>query len=162
MVFFPVLSEKSLEIMDQWKNDHGSGPPFFSSGPPTSAIYMVDSTARFYEGKSGALLIKIVSAMNLSTDQVFICNCDNLFVFDRTIKKYQPRIIITLGSKAGKALTRCQESLTVFRGKFFEYQGIRVMPTFHPSLLVKDPQYKRHVWEDLKQVMAAAGLDHGA
>jgi DNA polymerase len=49
-------------------------------------------------------------------------------------------------------------SLQALRGKFHEFEGIRVMPTFHPSLLVEQPQYKREVWEDMKLVMKYAGL----
>ncbi len=100
--------------------------------------------------------------MNLSQDQIFICNCDDLEALNAKINIHSPKIIITLGSKAGKLICKTENPLTEFRGRFFEYQGVKVMPTFHPSLLIKDPQYKRQVWEDMKQVMAVAGLNPDA
>ena len=135
---------------------------FFSQGPENAGIYILDSIGRFFKGKSGELLIKIMGAMNLSIDQVFICNVDDIPAVCKQIDNNIPKVIITLGSKAGKILLNTDQPLESFRGKFFKFHGIRVMPTFHPSLLVKDPKYKRQVWEDMKQVMTYAGLNHDA
>lgn len=159
--FFPGLSSASEHLMDQW-TEALSEDLFFSQGPETASVYIVDSNGRFYAGKSGELLVKILGAMKLSIDQVFICNADDMSAICRRIEKNAPKVMITLGSKAGKAFLQTDQSLELFRGKFFEFHGIQVMPTFHPSLLIKDPRYKRQVWEDMQQVMACAGLNPDA
>ncbi len=162
--FFPGISENSKDIIRQWgkipiQGEHLiSEERFFFQGSEKSSIYIVDSLGRFFEGKSGELLNKILGAMTLTKDRVFICNADNLPMVSQKIKQNSPTVVIALGSKAGKALLGENLPLDAFRGKFFDYQGVRVMPTYHPALLVKDPSYKRQVWEDMKQVMALAGI----
>lgn len=162
--FFPTLSKSSQKIIEQWetplqKNDEFDlAPDFFSEGSVNSAVFILDSDNRFFKGESGELLVKILKAMNLGLDQVFICTTDNLSALNEKIDDGCPEMIITLGSKAGKTIAKTDQPLQAFRGRFFEYRGIPVMPTFHPSLLLKDPRYKRDVWEDMKQVMACMGL----
>lgn len=158
--FFPEVSKNSKKLMDQWGNDPETEtkPPFFFQGPETAPVYILDSGNQFFKGKSGELLVKILGAMTLAPDQVFICTVDDLKTLDKKIDAGSPKIIITLGAKAGKTVLKKEQPLETFRGRFFEYRGIPVMPTFHPSLLIKDPQYKRQVWDDMKQVMACAGL----
>jgi DNA polymerase len=162
--FYPGISKTSGDIIGQWGEKSMKGNPavsgdcFFFQGSEKSPVYIVDSLGRFFEGKTGELLVKILGAMTLSKDQVFICNADNLPMLSQKIKKNNPMVVIAMGSKAGKALLGKSLPLDTFRGRFFDYQGVRVMPTYHPALLVKDPSYKRQVWEDMKQVMAFAGL----
>ncbi|MFH2057802.1 MAG: uracil-DNA glycosylase [Pseudomonadota bacterium] len=172
--FFPGISKESELLMNEWGYDSPgdlsgdlSGDSygedlFFSQGSETASIYILDSMGRFFKGKSGELLVKIMKAMSLSIDQVFICNVDDIKAVCKRIDHNIPKVIITLGSKAGKLLLNTDQSLESFRGKFFKFHGIQVMPTFHPSLLIKDAQYKRQVWEDMKQVMTYAGLNHDA
>lgn len=167
-LFFHGISKASEHLINEWGYDSpyiSSGDSlgedlFFSQGSETSAIYILDSTGRFFKGKSGELLVKIMGAMNLSIDQVFICTVDDIRAVCKRIDNNPVKVIITLGSKAGKLLLNTDQSLESFRGEFFKYHGIQTMPTFHPSLLIKAPKYKRQVWEDMKQVMTYAGLTH--
>lgn len=130
---------------------------FFFEGPETASVFILDSDTGFYKGESGRLLIKILEAMRLSPESVFICNAGNKKAVHRKINTILPEIIITLGTKAGQSLLKKAEPLEEFQGKFHDYHGIKVMPTFHPSLLVKQPEYKRKVWEDMKLVMEFSG-----
>lgn len=154
---FLNLSEESETLINNW----GTKSPsmnFFFEGPENATIFIIDSGTGFFKGKSGELLTKILKAMKLSPDSVLICNADDLESVHEKIKTICPEIIITLGTKAGQSLLQIKRPLEQFRGKFYEYNGIKVMPTFHPSLLLKQPNYKRQVWEDMKRVMENAGL----
>jgi len=158
---FLTLSEESEARINNWGNNWGtksSSQNFFFEGPQNATIFIIDSDTGFFKGESGQLLIKILSAMKLASDCVFICNADDLELVHEKIKTISPKIIITLGTKAGQALLQIKLPLEQFRGKFYEYNGIKVMPTFHPSMLLKHPEYKRQVWEDMKRVMENAGL----
>ena len=71
----------------------------------------------------------------------------------------KPEVIVTLGKFAAQALLRDQTPITRLRGQWREYEGIPVMPTFHPAYLLRSPQEKAKVWEDLQRVMARLGLE---
>jgi DNA polymerase len=151
------LSQESKTRINNW----GTKSPaqnFFFQGSEDAKLFILDSGAQFFQGKSGDLLVKILKAMNLSCDRVFICNAGDLESVRAKIKIISPRIIITLGTKAAQFLLEIKTPLEQFQGKFHDYNGIKVMPTFHPSLLLKHPEYKRQVWEDMKRVMDMAGL----
>ncbi len=135
---------------------------FFFQGSETADIFILDSENGLFKGDSGGLLKKILGAMQLAPEAVFICNAHDMAAVHQKIKTVSPKIIITLGPLAGQALLKLEQPLEQFRSKFHHYHGIRVMPTFHPSLLLAQPQYKRQVWEDMKQVMEAFGLGHGS
>ena len=154
---FLKLSEESEALINNW-GIKSPARQFFFKGPENAAIFIIDSETHFFKGEGGALLIKILKAMKLSSDSIFICNAGDLESLHEKIKTIFPEIIITLGTKAGQALLQTKRPLEQFRGKFHEYNGIKVMPTFHPSLLLKHPEYKRQVWEDMKLVMENAGL----
>ena len=153
---FLSLSEKSETRINNWETKSLS-QIFFFEGPENAAIFIIDSETGFFKGESGQLLVKILSAMKLSSDSVFICNAEDLELVHEKIKTISPEIIITLGTKAGQSLLQIKLPLEQFRGKFYEYNGIKVMPTFHPSRLLKHPEYKRQVWEDMKRVMENMG-----
>jgi DNA polymerase len=70
----------------------------------------------------------------------------------REIAVVQPEVIVVLGNTAMKNLLDTREGITRLRGRFQDYKGIKVMPTFHPAYLLRDPSKKRETWEDLKQV----------
>jgi len=154
---FFEISEKSEAKIDNWGNKR-----FFFQGPENAKVFILDSSTDFFKEKSGELLIKILAAMKLTTDSVFICNADNQELVNKKIKTISPEVIITLGEKAGQSLLKIQQPLKKFQGRFHEYYGIKVMPTFHPSLLLKKPEFKRQVWEDMQQVMEYAGTKHGS
>lgn len=165
--YFPGISKTSEACLSRWteiklEQDTMTQGPFFSNGPEEADVYFLDSQSRFFSGDSGQLLIKILSAMNLSKDQVFICNCDDLLTLNNKLETNSPKVIITLGSKPSKALKNTNQPLDRYRGKLFDYLGIKVMPTYHPSLLLKAPEYKRQVWDDMQQVMRLVGLSRNA
>lgn len=159
---FPGISEDSCALINKWGTRTLPKAAFFFEGPENADVFIIDSEGSFFQGKSGELLKKILAAMALSCDAVFICNAEDMNAVLQKIKTISPKIIITLGDRAGQALLGEKQPLEHFRGRFFDHQGIRVMPTFHPSLLLTQPQFKRQVWEDMKQVMASSGLKDGS
>jgi DNA polymerase len=156
------ISKTSEALINNWGTNRQPQAPFFFEGPENAAIFILDSDTLFFKGAGGQLLIKILIAMNLSADAVFICNAGNAAAVNQKIETIAPKVIITLGTQAGQSLLKANHPLEQFQGKFHDYHGIKVMPTFHPSLLLKHPEYKRQVWEDMKRVMAYAGLKDGS
>jgi DNA polymerase len=155
---FPGISEASETIIRGWGKEAPAQAGFFFEGPENASFFFIDSGTSFFKGETGELLSRIIAAMGLSAEKVFICNSRAPMVVAEKIRQVSPRVIIALGEEAGRVILGPGFSLTALRGKFQEFEGIRVMPTFHPSLLVKQPQYKREVWEDMKLVMKYAGL----
>lgn len=128
-----------------------------------------DEQSRPFVGRAGQLLTKIIEAIGLKRDSVLIGNVNRCrppgnrpptpqeasmcrpFLL-REIAIVQPKVIVTLGNTAMKNLLGTNEGITKARGKFQDYKGIKVMPTFHPAYLLRDPSKKRETWEDLKKV----------
>ncbi|MDA8134309.1 MAG: uracil-DNA glycosylase [Desulfobacteraceae bacterium] len=157
-ITFPEISEASETIIRGWGKELPPQAAFFFEGPENASVFIIDSGTTFFKGETGELLSRIIAAMGLSAGAVLICNSDAPKVVAEKIRQISPRVIITLGEEAGRVILGSEFSLEKLRGKFHEFEGIRVMPTFHPSLLVEQPQYKREVWEDMKLVMKYAGL----
>jgi len=128
-----------------------------------------------FVGKAGQLLTKMIEAMGLRREDVYICNTvkcrppnnrnpepDELAACEPFLKgqlaAVKPEVIVTLGKFAAQSLLREQTPITRLRGQWREYQGIPLMPTFHPAYLLRSPQEKGKVWEDLKQVMKRLDL----
>jgi DNA polymerase len=128
-----------------------------------------------FVGKAGQLLTKMIEAMGLRREDVYICNTvkcrppnnrnpepDELLACEPFLKgqlgAVKPEAIVTLGKFAAQALLREQTPITRLRGQWREYEGIPVMPTFHPAYLLRSPAEKGKVWEDLKQVMKRLDL----
>jgi uracil-DNA glycosylase family 4 len=128
-----------------------------------------------FVGKAGQLLTKMIEAMGLRREDVYICNTvkcrppnnrnpepDELLACEPFLKgqlgAVKPEAIVTLGKFAAQALLREQTPITRLRGQWREYEGIAVMPTFHPAYLLRSPGEKGKVWEDLKQVMKKLDL----
>ncbi|MBU0971422.1 MAG: uracil-DNA glycosylase [Proteobacteria bacterium] len=154
------ISAPCRATMDAWGKPK-KNPAFFFQGPTDAPLFFVDSEGSFFNGEAGALFVKILGAMKLGPESIFVCNAiDARSIHDR-IKINQPAIVITLGQKAGQLLLNLESPIEHFQGKFFSHEGIRVMPTFHPSTLLEQPGLKRKVWEDMQQVMKQAGLSHG-
>jgi DNA polymerase len=128
-----------------------------------------------FVGKAGQLLTKMIEAMGLSRDTVYICNtvkcrppnnrnpeadelssCEPFLVGQ--LAAIKPEVIVTLGKFAAQALLRDQTPISRLRGSWREYQGIPTMPTFHPAYLLRSPDEKGKVWSDLQQVMKKLGL----
>ncbi len=128
-----------------------------------------DIQARPFVGRAGQLLTKIIEAIGLKREEVLIGNVNRCrppgnraptleeastckpFLL-REIAVVQPEVIVVLGNTAMKNLLDTREGITKLRGRFQDYQGIKVMPTFHPAYLLRDPSKKRETWEDLKKV----------
>jgi len=132
-----------------------------------------DQTGEPFVGASGQLLDKMVAAMGLSRDAIYVCNVvkcrppDNrLPLPDETaeclpylreqIGIVAPRVIVALGRCAAETLG-CALPGRSWRGLWGSYEGIPVMPTYHPSYLLRTPEMKRPVWEDLQKVMQRIG-----
>lgn len=123
-----------------------------------------------FVGRAGKLLTKIIEAMGLKREDVYIANilkcrppnnriplpneiieCENNV--KRQVEFINPKVICTLGKFASQTLLRTQTPISVLRGHFQEYNGIKVMPTFHPAYLLRNPNDKKLVWSDMKKVM---------
>ena len=130
-----------------------------------------DRSGRPFVGPAGQLLSKIVEAMKLSREQVYICNVikcrppDNRDPLPEEIASCRPflmrqlaaigpEVVCTLGSHATRSLLNCAEPVSRLRGRFHTLHHFRVMPTFHPAFLLRHPEHKRDVWEDMKKIMA--------
>ncbi|OGS23555.1 MAG: hypothetical protein A2297_03500 [Elusimicrobia bacterium RIFOXYB2_FULL_48_7] len=156
----------------------GEGDPdtkvmFIGEGPG----YDEDRTGRPFIGRAGQLLTKIIEAITLRREDVFIANivkCHPMInpgtpdargndrpptrdemdcckpYLDRQIDLIKPEIIVTLGSSSTSALLGKTEGISKLRGKFFEYRGVRLLPMYHPSALLRNPALKVDTWHDMK------------
>src|SRR5439155_11107059 len=124
-----------------------------------------------FVGRAGQLLTKIIEAIGLQRDDVYIANvikcrppgnrnpeqdevdtCEP-FLFQQ-IDAIRPKVIVALGKFAAQALLRTLEPISRLRGRVYDYRGAKLVPTFHPAYLLRNPASKREVWEDMKVVMA--------
>jgi DNA polymerase len=123
-----------------------------------------------FVGEAGRLLDRILFAMQLTRQDVYICNvikcrppsnrdpqpqeidCCEPFL-KLQLAAIKPRLIIALGRFAAQTLLQTKEPIGRLRGHWHEYQGIPLMPTFHPAYLLRNPAGKRDVWQDMKQVL---------
>ncbi|HEX8136680.1 MAG TPA: uracil-DNA glycosylase [Pyrinomonadaceae bacterium] len=128
-----------------------------------------DATGRPFVGRAGQLLNKIIEAIGLKREEIMIGNVNRCrppqnrtptpaeaatckpFLL-REIAVVRPDVIVVLGNTAMKNLLDTKEGITRLRGQFMDYRGIKVMPTFHPAYLLRDPSKKRETWEDMKKV----------
>lgn len=132
-----------------------------------------DLQGRPFVGRAGQLLTKIIQAMGYDRQQVYIANvvkcrppenrtpkpeevkaCSPYLI--KQIELIKPKVIVALGKVATEFLLQTNRSMSELRGNFAEYRGIPVMPTFHPSYLVRNEgnkEIKKMVWEDMKKVM---------
>jgi DNA polymerase len=129
-----------------------------------------------FVGEAGQLLTKIIQAMGFSRDEVYICNvlkcrppnnrnplpseieqCHPFML--RQVKAIGPEAIVALGTFAAQILLRTREPISKLRGRFHDYHGIPLMPTFHPAFLLRNANMKREVWEDMQQVMRLLGKE---
>jgi len=128
-----------------------------------------DTEGRPFVGKAGQLLNKIIESIGLKRDDVFIGNVNRCrppqnrqptpieaatcrpFLL-REIAVVRPKVIVVLGNTATQNLLATKVGITKIRGEFQDYFGVKVMPTFHPAYLLRDPSKKREVWEDMKKV----------
>jgi DNA polymerase len=151
----------------------------FGVGNPKARLMFVgeapgedeDRQGEPFVGRAGQLLTKIIEAISLTREQVYIANvikcrppgnrnpepdevaaCEP-FLFEQ-IAIVRPRVIVALGKFAAQCLLRSTDPITRLRGREFEYRGATLIPTFHPAYLLRNPPAKREVWEDMKKVRA--------
>jgi uracil-DNA glycosylase len=121
-----------------------------------------------FVGRAGQLLTKMIAAIGMSRDDVYIANvikcrppenrnpepdevetCEP-FLFQQ-IDAIKPKVIVALGSFAAKTLLRSQDSISRLRGRVYDVRGAKLIPTFHPSFLLRSPDRKRDAWDDLQK-----------
>jgi DNA polymerase len=124
-----------------------------------------------FVGEAGQLLERILFAMGFKREDVYLCNvqkcrpsknCDPLPeeiaacvpFLKRQLAALQPQVIVTLGPFAAQTLLDTSQPISDLRGHWQSYEGIAVLPTYHPAFLLSNPAAKREVWEDMKQVMS--------
>ncbi len=154
----------------------------FGEGNPESGIVIVgeapgateDEQGRPFVGKSGKLLDKILVSIDLDRTKVFITNIvkcrppgnkdpkkDEVaacwWILEEQIRTMQPGIIVTLGSPASKALSGSTEGIGILREKELEFNGVPLLCTYHPAALLRNPAFKRPVWEDMKRLRVLLG-----
>ena len=131
------------------------GPPDAESGEP-------------FRGPVGELLERILLSVGIKRDEVYLTNVvkyisqgDELTpeilkfftpFLEREILAIKPKLIISLGNTPTKALLKTKKSITQMRGEFYDFHGIKLIPTFNPAYLLRDASKKREVWEDIKKV----------
>ncbi len=156
----------------------------FGEGDPNARLMFVgeapgaeeDQQGLPFVGAAGQLLNNLLSKLGLRREEVYIANIlksrpsnnrdpepDEIAAclpfLEQQIKAIRPRVIVTLGRIAAHALLGTKEPLTRLRGHWQRYLDIRVMPTFHPSYLLRAPQERHKTWADMQQVMEYLG-DH--
>ena len=151
----------------------------FGSGNPNADLMFVgegpgrdeDLQGFPFVGRSGQKLTQIIEAIGLTREDVYIANvikcrppenrnpepdeveqCEP-FLF-RQVDTIKPKVIVALGTFAAKSLLKSTDSISRLRGRVYDYRGAKLVPTFHPAFLLRNPSCRREVWEDMKKVRA--------
>jgi DNA polymerase len=122
-----------------------------------------------FVGKAGQLLTRIINAINLNREEVYIANiikcrppgnrnpepdeikaCEPFLT--KQIQAIKPEIICALGAFAAQTLLKTDEKISKLRGRFHSYHRIKLIPTYHPAFLLRNPNFKRFVWEDMQMI----------
>lgn len=154
----------------------------FGSGNESAKLVFVceapgedeDLQGKPFVGRAGQKLTQIIEAMGLSRQEVYITNvlkcrppgnrnplpdeikaCEPFLI--NQLKLIKPKIICALGTFAAQTLLRTDQRIFLLRGRFHTYQGIKLMPTYHPAFLLRNPKFKRDVWEDVQKIMVEYG-----
>ena len=155
----------------------------FGAGNPRAELVFVgegpghdeDVQGLPFVGRAGKLLTQMIEAMGLTREQVYICNVvkcrppENRKPEDdevatcspylyRQLDVIAPKAIVCLGATAAQALLKTKDSISRFRGNWLEYRNTKLMVTYHPAYLLRNPNAKGEVWKDLQKVMALLGL----
>src|SRR3954466_4753870 len=127
-----------------------------------------------FVGRAGQLLTKMIEGRGFKRDEVYIANvlkcrppgnrnpepdeiatCEP-FLFQQ-LASVAPKVVIALGAFAARTLLKTDTPISRLRGRVFDFRGAKLIPTFHPSFLLRSPGYKREAWEDLKTALAVLG-----
>jgi uracil-DNA glycosylase family 4 len=155
----------------------------FGTGNPNADLMFVgegpgrdeDLSGEPFVGRAGKLLTDMIKAMGLQRDDVYIANvvkcrppenrlpekdeittCSPFLM--RQIDAIRPKVICTLGSCSAQTLLQTAQGISKLRGEWFDFRGVKLMPTYHPAYLLRNPAAKPEVWKDLQKVMAVLGL----
>lgn len=167
-----VLCQERTKTVPGEGNSDAPDVMFIGEGPGADE----DAQGRPFVGKAGQLLTKMIVAMGYQREEIFIGNvvkcrppnnrkplADEMKMcmpyLEQQIGLIRPKIIVGLGASALEGLLGKPVGITRIRGVWQDYNGIKVMPTFHPSYLLRDPSKKKEVWEDLKLVLAELGKE---
>ncbi len=149
----------------------------FADGSPTARLVFVgeapgrdeDLKGLPFVGRAGQLLDKMIAAIQLRREEVYICNVlkcrppENraplpdevercMPYLEQQLSLVRPALICALGLSAAQALLKTRSAMGSLRGRTFEYRGIPVIPTYHPAALLRNPSLKREAWEDMRRV----------
>jgi len=128
-----------------------------------------------FVGRAGKLLTQMIEAMSLRREDVYICNVvkcrppenrlpekDEIITCSpflmRQLAVIQPKVICCLGSCSAQTLLQTTQGISRFRGEWFDFRGSKLIATYHPAYLLRNPNAKGEVWKDLQKVMAVLGL----
>jgi DNA polymerase len=156
----------------------------FGDGNPKADLVFVgegpgadeDAQGLPFVGRAGKLLTQMIEAMGLQRKDVYICNvvkcrppenrqpeedevstCSPFLM--RQIDAIAPKVIVCLGAVAAKTLLQTNRGISQFRGEWLEFRGRKLLATYHPAYLLRNPPAKSEVWKDLQKVMAVLGLE---
>ncbi|MGD2278787.1 MAG: uracil-DNA glycosylase [Candidatus Omnitrophota bacterium] len=155
----------------------------FGEGNPKADLMFVgeapggdeDKQGRPFVGRAGQLLTKIIESIGLKRDDVYIANilkcrppgnrnpmpseiAGCLPYLQKQIELIEPKVICALGKFAAQTLLNTETPISRLRGTFYDYRGTKLMPTYHPAYLLRNPGGKKEVWQDMKKVAAELGL----
>ena len=197
-----ALSENSVRILDDWykeamaetldmirkdlgtcqrcKLHKGRKHIVFGAGNPRAKLILVGEGPGYEEdvhglpfvGQAGQLLTRILRAIELAREDVYICNIikcrppgnrnpepDEIAAcipfLRRQLRAIRPRLICALGAFAAQTLLGTDTPISQLRGHFHIYEGIHLLPTYHPAFLLRNPSKKRNVWEDMQKLQRA-------
>ena len=155
----------------------------FGDGNPKAELVFVgegpgadeDAQGLPFVGRAGKLLTQMIEAMGLQRRDVYICNvvkcrppdnrrpepdevdqCSPFLL--RQLDAISPKVIVCLGATAAQLLLQTDRGISQFRGQWLDFRGIKLMSTYHPAYLLRNPAAKADVWKDLQKVMAELGL----
>jgi uracil-DNA glycosylase len=155
----------------------------FGVGNPKAQLVFVgegpgqeeDMQGQPFVGRAGKLLTQMIEAMSLRREDVYICNvvkcrppenrlperdeiatCSPFLI--RQLEVIRPKVICCLGACSAQTLLQTNQGISRFRGAWFDYRGAKLIATYHPAYLLRNPNAKGEVWKDLQKVMAVLGL----
>ncbi len=166
------------------KLHHSRTKIVFGVGNPNAKLVFVgegpgrdeDMQGEPFVGRAGKLLTQMIEAMGLRREDVYICNvvkcrppenrlpekdeiatCSPYLL--RQIGVIQPKVICCLGSCSAQTMLQTTQGISRFRGEWFDFRGAKLIGTYHPAYLLRNPAAKGEVWKDLQKVMAVLGLE---
>lgn len=173
-----IKIESDLDNCQRCSLASGRSNLVFGAGNPNAELVFIgegpgeeeDRLGAPFAGEPGQLLDRIMNAMGMVRNDVYLCNivkclppnhrypdpneiaaCEPFLI--RQLESIRPKVIVTLGQFASQAILKSDAPISKLRGKWQQYQGISVMPTFHPAYLLQNPLAKREVWTDMKDVL---------